>query len=190
MLFRSYVAYPGTSDSGNIMLFTVTSGKTVQLSNSDVGQIQSLSWSPAGNRLALISVKNQQTDLLTYGTDGTAKQITSDAAVETGLVWSPDGVTLAYLSVVSSAAQVFVVNTSSATPKPVIVSKTVEYPAFDLGWDCIGRLVYIAPNGTGSNVGLYLVGINNGATPKLLTDPAMSVSALSGVTSAVFSSQP
>ena len=187
----AYVAYTGTSDSSKIMLFAVTSGKTVQLTTSDVGQIQSLSWSPAGNRIALVSVKNQQTDLVTINTaDSTAKQLTNDGAVETGLVWSPDGVTLAYLSVVNSAAQVFAVNTSSATPKPVIVSKTVEYPAFDLGWDCNGRLVYTAPNGTGSNVGLYLVGINNGATPKLLTDPALSVSALSGVTSAVFSSQP
>jgi Tol biopolymer transport system component len=189
----AFVEMDTAGDGGGptkILLYSVATGQVTALDATSTSVIYAISWSPRNNRIAYISnngaVNAVQTISVIDITTGSVKVLVNDATVKTGISWSTDGTNLGYLSVVNGAAQGFVVNVLANPPQPIVIAKTVQYPGGNLGWDCNGRLIYTAPNGTGTNLGLYSIANGPGATPKLLTDPGLSITGIVGATGGGF----
>jgi Tol biopolymer transport system component len=80
----------GANDA--IFILNVNSGDRTEVPITNLNELQSVSWSPAGNKLAFIGMNNKQSDLYVYDLDlRIQNKLTDDVFSDANPTWTPDG---------------------------------------------------------------------------------------------------
>jgi len=147
---------------GNLFVLDIESGEAVQLTQGE--KTRNASWSPDGERMAIIYGKSWDLFTLDAGTGDTQKIVNNDEEIYQ-VVWSPDGQLLAY-----QANEIAIADRDG---NPALEYKLVQgYGGRGFDWSPDGKkIVYVAlddPKDTLSFTSIYVIDADGSSSPQLL----------------------
>lgn len=141
------------------------------------GYHSSPSWSPDGNRMAIVQKKKENPQICIMNSDGSnISELTDGSATDTNPAWSPDGKRIAFMSFRSGFfSDIYFINPDGTGMRRLFQNQDLKGNNTDPSWSYNGDWIVYAYRLNDRESHIYKTNVNNKTTKRLTDNPSTDI---------------